>query len=113
MNTASLSAHDKGIYYEVQDLEKRGWNVKADLPRSDHSQPPLIAGKRRPDIIATKRGGRRIVEIKTELRLRSKQLKTFRRSAGQRAQVKFYGRGVNAVGQRIESFGNPPGDILG
>ncbi|WP_158666611.1 hypothetical protein [Salinibacter altiplanensis] len=118
MSSASKE-HNQALRKEAEDLEERGWNVKADH-LSGYGRPTKIESvtqDRIPDIEATKRGGRRIVEIKRtwsrrKVQANHEQLKTFRRSTCQRNNVLFYGRFVDEDGKRVGSFGDPPGDIL-
>jgi len=95
-------AHDKGVLAEALELRRAGWNVLADL--SGWSRPPLIAGKHRPDVYATKRGHTRIVEIETDEWDDHDQHSTFRHHAGQKENTIFYGWIVNAAGRRVKKF---------
>lgn len=107
-----LYPHDRTIFREAEALKKLGWNVRADhIPV--HETPKSIS-RRVPDIVATKRGGKRIVEVKTEQSFKpdSDQIKTFRRSAGQQKNARFYVRIVDKEGTRVTSSGRPPGEIL-
>jgi len=67
MSSAS-TAHNQALRKEVEDLEERGWDVDADH-LSGYDRPAKIESTtqdRIPDIEATKKGGRRIVEIKRQ-----------------------------------------------
>jgi Holliday junction resolvase len=116
MSSAS-TAHNQALRKEVEDLEERGWDVDADH-LSGYDRPAKIESTtqdRIPDIEATKKGGRRIVEIKRQKnnwKIRSDQVKTFNRSVNRRENTRFYGRLIDEEGKRVESFGNPPGSIL-
>lgn len=111
MYRSALTPHNRAVLQEAEDLEERGWNVKADH-LGNYPTPEKIAG-RRPDIVATKKGGRRIVEIKKrEGQARSEQVETFKRSARQLNSTRFYLRIIDGDGERVGSVGNPPGDII-
>jgi hypothetical protein len=96
MSSAS-TAHNQALRKEVEDLEERGWDVDADH-LSGYDRPAKIESTtqdRIPDIEATKKGGRRIVEIKRQKnswKIRSDQVKTFNRSVNRRKNTRFYGR---------------------
>lgn len=96
------TAHDKGVLAEARELERDGWNVRADVTEEEFEQPPEVGGHR-PDVYATKRGGTRIVEIETDLDDDHDQHSAFRRSAGQTG-AKFYGWIVDNGGNRRERF---------
>lgn len=95
-------AHDSGVLAETRELERKGWNVRADVSGHGYGRPPTVAG-RIPDVYATKRGGTRIVEIETDPEEDHGQHAKFRRSAGQTG-AKFYGRIVDAGGNRRTRF---------
>ncbi|MCF8332073.1 MAG: hypothetical protein K9H84_06440 [Bacteroidales bacterium] len=84
------TAHDRKVQREANKLKKQGWNVQADLPK--HAKPEPIGKKNRiPDILATKSGVKKIIEIETpETDKKHKdQQGTFRRSAGQQSRTTF------------------------
>lgn len=86
----SRSKHDTVVAKESRQLEKEGWHVLADLP--GFAQPDPIGTKNRvPDIVATKHGHTRIIEVETSESLAkdSEQQSTFRRSAAQRSNTIF------------------------
>jgi len=56
------SKHDKKVGKVAQQLEKQGYEVKADL--KDYSQPDTIGGYR-PDVVGTKGGKTKVVEVET------------------------------------------------
>lgn len=63
------NAHDKAVKRIADNLDSKGWNVKAD-DVSGYKDPSTIGGGgttqgRIPDIIATKRGSTRIIEVET------------------------------------------------
>jgi hypothetical protein len=94
-------AHQKGVKRTAREHDNEGWNVRADL--NGWSNPPVIAG-RQPDVLATKRGSRRIIEIETEVNAHQDQHATFRRHAGQKTNTVFIGYIVDSMGRRIEQF---------
>lgn len=111
MDRSALRPHDRALFQEAEDLVERGWNVKADH-LGNYPTPEKVAG-RLPDIVATKKGGRRIVEIKKyEWQVHSEQVRTLKNSAAQLNNTIFYLRIFNEDGERIDSHGNPPGDII-
>jgi hypothetical protein len=94
-------AHQKGVRKTAKNLKNDGWNVKAAATHWD--QPPLVAGHR-PDVYATKKGSRRIIEIETDGGDQPDQHEAFRRSAAQRTGTVFYGYVVDAAGRRTTKF---------
>jgi len=96
-------AHDKGVLAEARELDREGWDVKADhISGHGFGTPPTINGHR-PDVYATKRGGTRIVEIETDPDDDHGQHTAFRRSAGQTG-ANFYGWIVDKGGNRRTKF---------
>lgn len=84
------SIHDQRVRQEVKKLGRQGWNIKVDLPGYD--KPKSIGKNRRiPDIEATKRGHRKLVEVETPETVEKdkKQQATFRRHAGQKPNTSF------------------------
>lgn len=81
------------------------------MPIDEYPDPPDISD-RKPDIYAKKSGSERIVEIETDPDADPDQHETFRRSAAQKDNTRFYGRILDDEGKRYDSFGNVPGDIL-
>lgn len=96
------SAHDKGVLAEARELDRDGWNVRADVPGDEFDEPPEVGGIK-PDVYATKRGGTRVVEIETDPDDDHDQHSTFRRSTGHTG-AKFYGWIVDNGGNRRERF---------
>ena len=86
----SQNEHDKVVRREAKNLVRNGWTVRADLPGYE---PPKPIGKKGvvPDIVASKRGHTRIVEVETPDSLDSdrEQRATIARSAGQKSQTTF------------------------
>ena len=84
------SAHDRKVSQVARKLTGQGWNIKADLP--GYKKPAPIGKDRRvPDIEATKRGHRKIIEVETPdtIDKDKKQQETFRRHAGQKPNTTF------------------------
>lgn len=84
------SSHDQKVRQIERKLTSQGWNVRADLP--GHNKPtPIGKGKKVPDIEATKRGHRKIIEVETPDTVEKdrKQQATFRRHAGQKPNTTF------------------------
>ena len=84
------SDHNLKIRQIEKKLINQGWNVKADLP--GYEKPtPIGKSKRVPDIEATKRGHRKIIEVETPdtVNRDRKQQATFRRHAGQKPNTTF------------------------
>ena len=61
--TGSQSKHDKTVRKRAEQLQRQGFDVRADLKNWD--QPATISGVR-PDIDARKSGKRVIVEVETK-----------------------------------------------
>lgn len=62
--TASgLSRHDREVKRIADRLSNSGHKVSAAVP--DYPSPGTISG-RRPDVVATKNGAKRIIEVETE-----------------------------------------------
>lgn len=95
------SAHDKAVERIAREHSNDDWNVEADV--AGWSTPDTIAG-RRPDVIATKTGSRRIIEVETDRSDDTRQHQKFRRHAGQKANTVFRGVVVDASGRRIDRF---------
>lgn len=101
-STQKQSAHNLGVKHEADELAISGWKVYADhIP--GYKRPPQING-RIPDVYAIKNGRIRIVEIETNENDDHDQHTAFRRHAGQKDNVRFYGWIVNASGRRIIRF---------
>ena len=94
-------AHQQGVKRTVREHDKEGWNVRAEV--SGWPQPPTIAG-RRPDVLATKRRSRRVIEIETDANAHQGQHETFHRHAAQKTNTIFIGYVVDSAGRRIERF---------
>lgn len=81
------TAHDKRVASHARTLDRDGWNVRADV--DGWPQPDTVNG-RRPDIIATKSGATRIVEVETDPDDDQAQHTAFRRHEGQKPNTNFY-----------------------
>jgi len=95
------TAHDKAVERIAREHDQDGWRVRADI--AGWSSPGTIAG-RIPDVIATKTGSRRIIEVETDRSDDTRQHQKFRRHAGQKANTVFYGVIVDARGRRTDTF---------
>jgi len=56
------TCHNESVSRRAAGLNANGWNVQADI--RGYKQPKILNGSR-PDIDATKRGKRRIIEVET------------------------------------------------
>jgi hypothetical protein len=87
---SSQSDHDATVERLAKQLEKQGFNVKADLP--GYKQPPTIDGVR-PDIDAKKGNQRKIVEVETPDSVNSardqKQQQAFEKAADRSKNTEF------------------------
>lgn len=85
------SVHDSKVKSIARRHDRRGWNVRADVP--GYATPDSIGNRRPriPDVVARKRGATRIFEVETEETVAAdrKQHETFRRSASQRTRTSF------------------------
>ena len=93
--------HQKGVRKTAIEHDRNGWDLKADLRGWPH--PPIVAG-RRPDVVATKRGSRRIIETERSRGAHGDQHTAFRRHASQKTNTIFFGCVVNAAGRHVERF---------
>ena len=82
--------HDKKVGEIARELEAQGWTVQADLPGHDEPDPIGKDGFI-PDVVATKAGAKRIIEVETPESLEKdrKQQEAFRRSAAQQTRTSF------------------------
>lgn len=83
--------HDEEVRKEIAELKRDGFtNIKAAIPGFD---PPnsIGQGKRVPDVEATKRGKRVIVEVKEEQQIstQKEQISAFRRHAAHKRGTEF------------------------
>ena len=84
------SQHDKKVKQIANRLKRDGWKVQADLPGYDQPDP-IGNDDRIPDVVATKAGAKRIVEVETPETLEAdkKQHEALRRSAAQKKRTRF------------------------
>ena len=91
MTPQNETKHNKAVRKVANDHKKNGYNVHADIPGF---KKPAGIGKdnRIPDVVATKNGRTKIVEVETPTSLRTdkKQQSTFRRSAAHRKNTTFH-----------------------
>jgi len=87
---AKQNAHDRRVEQIARKLKGEGWNVKSDLPGYEKPSP-IGQDSRIPDIEATKRGHRKLIEVETpdSLEKDKAQQSTFRRHAGQKPNTTF------------------------
>lgn len=90
------SAHDQGVSQEAEELERAGWSVTATVERWDDPEP---VGASVPDIVATKRGTLRVVEVEPEGGQYDHD--SIRQAVGRRRNAVFYTVVVDANGRRI------------
>jgi len=83
--------HDKEVRRLAEMHRANGWNVKADV--SGYQRPKTIGQvqPRIPDIVATKRGATRVIEVEDSRGMRrdKAQHATFRRHAAQKSRTTF------------------------
>jgi len=82
------STHDRKVREVSRELKKEGYTVRADV-RGYQRPRPIGKARARPDIVATKSGATRIIEVETPKSLvrDREQLKTFVRSASHRKRT--------------------------
>lgn len=82
--------HDRKVRELMHHYRGKGWSVEADL-LGENEPDPIGKENRVPDLVARKRGAKRIIEVETQDTLDSdkKQHEAFRRSAGQQNRTKF------------------------
>lgn len=85
-----MSNHSKRVKQLASQYKLNGWNVEAHIPSFE--TPNGIGKKNRiPDLIVTKNGAKRIIEVETKASLRKDkpQQSTFRISAAQQNRTSF------------------------
>lgn len=84
------ATHDRKVRELARELKKQGYAVRADI-RGYERPVPIGRSRRRPDIEATKSGGRKIIEVETPKSLVTdkEQLKTFIRHASHKRGTSF------------------------
>lgn len=98
------NAHDKAVKTIADELDGQGWNVRAD-DVSGYSDPSTIGGGGRtqgriPDIIATKTGSTRIVEVETDPNDDQAQHRVFKNHVAQKTNRRLIIWLVRSDGQR-------------
>lgn len=89
-HTKNQSTHDNRVRSEAGKLRKQGYRVQADLPGHDKPEP-IGKDEHIPDIIATKHGTKKIIEVETPETIDAdkKQHEAFKRSAAQKQRTTF------------------------
>lgn len=84
------TAHDRKVGRLAAEYEKVGYTVQASTGRRPDPQPVGRSG-RIPDVIATKHGRTKIIEVETPRSLKKDkaQLETFARYAAKKGNVSF------------------------
>lgn len=84
------SIHDRHVRKRARKLKKQGWDVEADISGFEQPEPIGNQGKI-PDIVATKSGAKKIIEVETPdtVQKDKKQHEVFSRSAGQKKRATF------------------------
>jgi Holliday junction resolvase len=89
-STNQPTTHDKNVRSIAKKLEKKGYEVKADI--SGFKTPDGIGKNGRiPDVVAEKNGRKKIIEVETSKSLVTdkKQQATFERSASHQKKTTF------------------------
>lgn len=101
---STQSAHDSAVKRIADELASDSWTVQADnVP--GYSDPSTIGrggttGGRIPDIIATKRGSTRIIEVETDPNDDHVQHRVFKNHVAQKANRRLIIWLVDATGRR-------------
>lgn len=90
------TAHDQGVTREAKELVRAGWSVTATVDGWDDPEP---VGRTVPDIVATKRGKVRIVEVETVDD--DYEHETVRTAVSRRRNAVFYAIIVDENGRRV------------
>lgn len=80
--------HDRKVQQLAQELAKQGYDVQADI-KSYETPAGIGKGGFIPDIVATRGGKTKIIEVDTPGTENAAQLTAFRRSAAQRSNADF------------------------
>jgi len=83
------SKHDQEVEKIARQLANQGWNVQADHTSKFDTPDDIGKDKRVPDIVATKKGCTKIIEVDSGPGETPDQESTFRRSASQRERTSF------------------------
>ncbi|SDM59929.1 hypothetical protein SAMN04487949_2211 [Halogranum gelatinilyticum] len=94
-SSTSDTAHDQGVAREAKELVRAGWSVTATVEGWDDPEP---VGPAVPDIVATKRGTVRVVEVETDDGCDHERM---RRAVSRRRNAVFYAVIVDDNGRRI------------
>ena len=88
--SSGQSKHDAKVRQTARQLQGQGWKVEADV-RGFPSPAAIGKGKRVPDVVASKGGRHKIIEVETPdtLKTDKEQHAAFRRSAAQRRNTSF------------------------
>lgn len=102
--TSDQNAHDKAVETIANELDGDGWNVRAD-DVSGYPDPSTIGRGGRtqgriPDIIATKTGSTRIVEVETDPNDDQAQHRVFKNHVAQKANRRLIIWLVDKAGRR-------------
>lgn len=95
------SAHDDAVSAEAKALQKQGWDVAADVPGWPG---PGTKNGRIPDIVATKRGSGRIVEVETERGDDETQHRRFMKHVAPKSNWTFHVVIAARDGRRIDRY---------
>ncbi len=85
-----MSNHNKRVKQLANQYKRKGWTVEAHIP--NFVTPDAIGQDNRiPDLVVTKNGAKRIIEVETKASLKKDkpQQSTFRRSAAQQNRTSF------------------------
>lgn len=98
------SAHDKGVKTIADEHSRNGWTVKADHV-AGYTDPSTVGGGGRtqgrvPDIVATKRGSTRIIEVETDSGDDQAQHRVFKNHTAQKANRRLIIWQVDSAGRR-------------
>lgn len=88
--TREQTTHDRKVGRLATKYKKEGYTVRASTGRWIMPDP-IGTSKRIPDIVATKRGKTKIIEVETPRSLKAdkKQLETFAKHAAKKSNVTF------------------------
>ena len=85
------SKHDKKVTQLAEEHKNKGWQVSADI--SGYPRPrPIGKNRHIPDLVVTKAGAKKIIEVETAASLKKdkSQHDAFSRSAAQQNRTKFH-----------------------
>jgi len=101
---SNQSTHDTAVKRIADDLDSSNWTVRAD-DVSGYKDPSTVGGGgttggRIPDIIATKRGSTRIVEVETDTGDDKAQHRVFRNHVAQKSNRRLIIWLVDSAGRK-------------